>query len=166
MKRQRGSLMIYGALAAGAVILAMGIALKVQSSRLDASKAETERVKAQFAGFVTETKRLGDEAAAKAKAKEKSDKALKEKVDAENKTLKRDLAAESERLRVARSGSSFLPKGTGAADSPTVTADRAKLEAALRDFDTAVARIVDEGDSAVVDLNAGRAWVKERGAVR
>lgn len=38
MIHQRGSLLIYGTLAAAAVILALGVAVKVQSARLDAAQ--------------------------------------------------------------------------------------------------------------------------------
>ena len=53
MRADRGFIAIplagYAAIAAGAVILSLGIALKVQSARLDAAKAETEACKTRYA---------------------------------------------------------------------------------------------------------------------
>ena len=58
MRQERGFIQLtalaWGAIAAGAVIVALGIALKVQSSRLDTCKDE-------HALFVATTKALGDE---------------------------------------------------------------------------------------------------------
>lgn len=158
MKKQLG-FVLYAALGALVVIAGLSIALKVQSSRLDS-------VKHEYAAFQAQVKALGDVAEAKARAKEKADLEAKRRIDNENKSLRANLAAESKRLRDARASSSFLPSTGTATPSVTVTANRAKLEAALRDFDTTVARIVDEGDSAIADLNAAKSWVKDQAAVK
>ncbi len=157
MKKQRGFIMYLG-IAAVVAIAGLSILLKIQSSRLASSKAETVAVQGKFDAFVSATKALGEQAIAKAKAQELADKANKEKVDADHKKTVAALAAESARLRNARSSERFLPTTGTATPSPTVTADRAKLEAALRDFDSAVTTLVDRGDQAIADLNAVKAW--------
>ena len=47
MRTQRGFIMMYGFLACGAVILVLGIALKWQTSRLDAAQQEVAKVEAE-----------------------------------------------------------------------------------------------------------------------
>ncbi len=150
---------LIGAIAIAALFLAMGIALKVQTTRLDIAKRE-------FAAFQAQVKAIGDVAEAKARAQEKADKAVKARVDNENQILRRNLADTSRRLSDERANSRFLPQSATGPASVTVTADRAGLEAALRTFDTGVARIVDEGDSAIADLNTGKDWIKSQEAVR
>jgi len=149
---QRG-FVVYGAIAALMVIGGLSVYAKVQSSRLEA-------VKAEYAGFQAQVKAAGEVAQAKAKAKEAADKQLKEKIDNENKTLRANLAAASKRMSDARTSVRFLPAPTTGTVSPTVTADRAGLEDALRNFDSAVARLVDQGDQAIADLNSAKQWAK------
>jgi hypothetical protein len=159
MKSQQGSITLYAMLGMGAVILVMGVLLKIANYR-------AEKWENAHKTFVAQTEAIGKLAAEKARAKEKSDLATKQKVDNENKSLRASLAAESQRLRDARAGSSFLPRAPSGTSGTTVTADRAKLEAALRDFDSAASRLIDQGDSAIADLNSGKAWVKEQAAVK
>jgi hypothetical protein len=153
---QRGfaNLTLYAAIGAGVVILGMSIALKVQSSRLGT-------VKREYAAFQAQVAALGEIAEQKARAREKQDKELKARIDNEHKKTVATLRAESDRLRNARSSVSFLPQPSGTAPSPTVTADRAKLESALRDFDTAVTGLVDEGDQSIAQLNAAKSWASQ-----
>src|SRR3990167_11185348 len=101
---QRGfaPLLMYGAIAAGAIILVLGAALWVQNARL-------EKCKIQYAAFVAGVKALGEEAKKKAAAKEAADKLSKEKADAETQKLRGELAAIAKRLRDARSNRGFLP---------------------------------------------------------
>ncbi len=140
-------------------IFGLTVALRIQSSRLAS-------VKAEYATFQMQVKAAGDIAEAKARAKEKTDLANKEKVDAENKKTVAALRAESERLRNSRTSVSFLPPNPTGTPSTNVTADRAKLEAALRAFDTDVAQLVDRGDQAIADLNSAKDWAREQGRVK
>lgn len=163
--RQRGfiqlPLMGWAALAAGVVILALSVALKVQSSRLESEQQAHVATQAKFAGFVAETKRLGDEAKAKADAQAKADKQAKEKTDASYKSDLANLADAYRRLRDSRAGAggSILPAPEAGSRSPErASFNRAELDLALRNFDTGVAGIVEEGDKARIGLDAAKRW--------
>ena len=52
-------MMGWAAIAAGVVIAGLGIALKIQSARLETSKAETVAVQGKFDAFVSQAKALG-----------------------------------------------------------------------------------------------------------
>jgi len=147
-------LLFWKPIAVAVAVIGLTVAWRVQTARLDT-------VKREYAAFQAQVKALGDVAEAKARAKEKADLAIKTRIDHENKTLRATLAAESKRMSDARAGSSFLPQPSTGTPSPTVTADRAKLETALRDFDTAVAGLVDEGDRAIADLNSAKSWASQ-----
>ena len=146
---------MYGALAAGAVILVMGIALKVQGSRLEAVRNEYEAFKAQV--------RANGEAAEKAaKAKEAADKALKERIDNETNKLRTTAVNLSRQLRDSRAASGYLPPASATSASPdAITFDRAKLERAIQQLDDGVSQIVARGDQAVIDLNLSLKWAQE-----
>lgn len=62
-RRNRGfialPIMGWAAIGAGAVILALGVAVKVQTARLDSAKAETEAVQAEYEGFKVQVAALG-----------------------------------------------------------------------------------------------------------
>ena len=147
--------MIYGALAAGAVILVMGIALKVQGSRLEAVRNEYEAFKAQV-------RANGEAAERAAKAKEASDKAIKEKIDNETSQLRTTAANLARQLRDSRSASGYLPPASATSASPdAITFDRAKLERTIQQLDDGVSQIVARGDQAVVDLNLSLKWAAE-----
>ena len=53
-------LMWWGAIAAGAVILSLGIAVKVQTARFDASQQELATERGHFAAFKEATRTLGE----------------------------------------------------------------------------------------------------------
>jgi hypothetical protein len=61
-------LAIYIMIGGAVVIGVMGIALKVQSARLESEKAEHAATTAKFEAFVSDTKRIGLEAQKKADA--------------------------------------------------------------------------------------------------
>ena len=154
MNRQRGQLMIYGALAAGAVILVMGIALKVQGSRLEAVRNEYEAFKAQV-------RANGEAAERAAKAKEASDKAIKEKIDNETSQLRTTAANLARQLRDSRSASGYLPPASATSASPdAITFDRAKLERTIQQLDEGVSGLIARGDQAVIDLNLSLKWAQ------
>lgn len=149
------------AIAALLVIGGMSVALKVQSSRLDA-------VKAEYAGFKEKVKAAGEVAEAKARAKEAADKSLKEKIDRENKTLRANLADASKRLRDNAAGGGRVPQIAAPAGSPDeatislAVANRSLREyfEAARGLDIETARIIIEGAEGIADLNSAKSWAK------
>ena len=158
MNEQRGfiqlSMMAWGAIAAGAVILALSGAVYVQTLRLTASKAE-------FAEFKGGVEALGRAAEKAALDQAMRDKLFKENADAENARLTVALNARTKQLRDARAGSGFVPAAPAGAASPgTASFDRAELERAVRALDSAVQGLVDEGSKATVDLNTAKAWAQ------
>ena len=142
------------AVGAALLIAGLGIAVKVQTSRLDA-------VRTEYATFKAEVKVLGEAAQKQADARTAADKLNKEKTDAKHKKAVSDLAATVARLRDERSGSSFLPAPAPNTASPEVaTFDRTLLERAIRTLDQDIQGFVDEGSKAVIDLNAAKEWAK------
>ena len=162
--------MVYGVIGALVVISLLGIALRIQTSRLEAVKQEYEAFQAQV-------KALGDVAEAKNRAKEKADKALTEKIDHENKTLRTNLAVAAKRLRDASAGSGRVPQipapagGAGEATIDLAIANRALSEyfTAARRLDLEVAEIIVSGAEATADLDSSKVWalrVKDQSAVK
>jgi len=157
--KQRGfilpsGLTLYAAIGAAVIIGLLSIALKVQSSRLEATKAE-------YAAFVATTKAIGEKAQAEAKLKETQDKLAKEKADNENQTNRARLAVLTKRLRDSNSGSSLLPAiPTNAGSAETITFDRPSLDRALSSYEEGIAGLIEEGDKAIIDLNTAKQWAK------
>lgn len=148
-------LMAWGAIGVGLVILGLGIALKVQSARLESCKVE-------YAAFVAQVKVLGEEAQRKAKAKETADLKAKEKSNADNAKLRIDNTALARRLRDARAGSRFVPPAAASTREPNRACfDRAELERTLQRLDDEISSIVAEGDAARIDLDTAKRWVSE-----
>ena len=73
---------LYGVIAAVAVAGALGIALKIQSTRLEASQANLARVEAEYGAFKAEAARLGKV------AQEKFDKSLQDRERIANERIK------------------------------------------------------------------------------
>ena len=150
-------LMAWGAIGAGAIILVLGVSLKIQSARLESCKAE-------YAAFVATTEALGKAAEKAAKDKEAKDKLAKETADAENARTTASLKSAIAKLRNERSRGRFLPPAATAAASPDRAAfDREELERAIRTLDSEVQGLVDEGSKAVTDLNSAKTWAQQRG---
>ena len=147
----------YAAIGAAVVIAGLGLALKVQTSRLDA-------VRAEYAGFVAQTKAIGEAAEKAAKLKEAEDKKRKETVDADLNRARRDLAglADAYRsLREQRARSGFLPAAAPGAGSVTRACfDRAELERTLGEIDAVGSGIAQEGDQARIGLDAAKRWAR------
>lgn len=155
VNRQRGQLALYGTLGVGVVLLLMGVALKVQTSRLHSLQAEYE-------GFKAQVKVLGEQAEKAKQAKEAADKANKERIDNETKKLRSVNADLSKRLRDQRASSGFLPSTGSPAGSPqAITFDRTKLERAIQQLDAGVSSLIERGDQAVIDLNLSLKWASE-----
>jgi hypothetical protein len=159
------SLMGWGMLILGLIILILGMALKVQSSRLHSEKEAHEATKIQYRTFVSETKRRGEAAAKKAKAQEAADRKRKEAADAENKRLRNDNVALTRRLRDANPPRSELPEAPASSSRPDlICLDRAEYQ---RENGKAIARLfegarglADEGTANTIDLDTAKRWAQ------
>ena len=143
-------------LAVGAAVLiaGLGIAVKVQTSRLDA-------VKTEYATFKAEVKATGEAAQKVADAQKAADKAKKENTDAKHKKTVADLADTVKRLHDERANTDIVPPAAPGSRSPEVAAfDRTQLNGALSSFVEGAANLVTEGSQAVIDLNAAKEWAK------
>lgn len=156
--RQKGfiqlSALAYGAIAAGVVIAGLMVALKVQTSRLESTKAEyaTFKDKVEFEG------RAAQKAADERHARELK---AKDEANANQKRLTADLAATVKRLRAQHASSSLVSAAAPAAKRPDLACyDRAELTSALRVYEGEVESFLAEGGAATVDLNAAKAWAK------
>ena len=146
-------LMGWAAIAAGAIIAALGIGLKIQTARLDT-------VKTEYAQFRAGVKVVGEQTQVRKVEIELANKQRKERADAENIRTIAALDADNKRLRDERASRSLLPEraaGPGRADR--ITFDRAELDAALRKYEAGIQGLLEEGDKARVNLNTGRQWV-------
>lgn len=142
------------AVGAAVLIAGLGIAVKVQTSRLDA-------VKQEYATFKAEVKAAGEAAQKLADARTAADKLNKEKTDAKHKKAVADLAATVKRLHDERANSNLLPAAAPGSRSPEIAAfDRTQLERALSGFVEGTANLITEGSQAVIDLNAAKEWAK------
>jgi len=146
---------------AAVVIAALGTALKVQTSRLDA-------VKTEYAAFTAKVEVIGEQAAKAAKTRELEDLATKKRADNENAKTKRDLAGVYDAyrsLRAQRAGGSLLPAApAGAASADRACFDRAALDRGLANADGLLQEgaigILQRGDQAIVDLNTAKGWAR------
>ena len=155
MRRQKGSITLYGALAAGVVILLLLAAVKVQSARLEATQANYDR-------FVGQTETNGLAAIERKKAKETADKNAKDKYDKEYNTMASSNASLSRQLRDARAARGFLPQPAADASGPSrISFDRAKLESALQRLDDGVSQLIARGDEVTLRLKLSQDWARE-----
>ena len=147
----------YKWIAIGATILILGLALWVQTVRLDAAKAE-------YAGFVAKTDAIGKAQEAAAKIKDAENKTRMEKANADNARARRDLAGLYDaygRLRDQRARGSLLPSApAGAASSAIASFDRAGIDRALSEFDSGVTGLIKRGDEAIADLDTAKRWAQ------
>ena len=149
-----------------ATCFAFGIAVgaapawKYQAARLDTAKAE-------YKSFVDQTRLTGEQAQKEAIAKAAQDKLNKERYDAQR---KKDIAANADlarRLRLANSGRSTvsqLSPTTGSVDLACFS--RNELDSTIRQYQSDILGIVEKGSEATIDLNIGKAWIKEQTAVK
>ena len=69
------------------------------------------------------------------------------------------LNADIKRMRDDRARSRFVPAAPAGSRSVDLACfDRAELERTLRDFDTAIQGLVDQGSADAVGLNVARSW--------
>lgn len=88
---------------------------------------------------------------------------LKEEADEENRMARDRLLAAIRKLRSERPSGSFVPAAASCTDRPAAAClDRAILERAIRDLDAGVQGLVDEGSSAVTDLDSAKRWAHDR----
>ena len=146
---------LYKWIAIGATILILGLAVWVQTARLDAAKAE-------YAGFVAKTDAIGKAQEAAAKIKDAQNVTRMETANAENARTRGALNIALNSLRLANSGRGNLSAPAPTAASPTRTCfDPAKLDSALRKLDDGVQEIVGIGSGAVIDLDSAKRWVQK-----
>lgn len=124
----------------------------VQGLRLDA-------VQAKYDGFVATTKAQGEAAKKLADTQAAEDKRKKESSDHEYETTIASLRADVKRMRDDRARSRFVPAApAGSRRVDLACFDRAELERTLRDFDSAIQGLVDQGSTDAVGLNVARGW--------
>ena len=146
---------LYKWIGIGLVIVLLGVAVKVQTSRLEA-------VKAEYAGFVSKVDAIGKAQEAAAKIKDAQNVTRMETVNAENARTRGALNIALNSLRLANSGRGNLSAPAPTAASPTRTCfDPAKLDSALRKLDDGVQEIVGIGSGAVIDLDSAKRWVQK-----
>jgi Tfp pilus assembly protein PilV len=116
-------------------------------------------IKTEYAEYRTQVAQAAQAAAEQALKKTVEDERKKEAADAENLRLHAALDVTAKRLRDARRDSQFVPAAASCPDRPSSAAfDRTILERALRDLDTEVQGLVDEGSRAVIDLDTAKRW--------
>ena len=124
----------------------------VQGLRLDA-------VQAKYDGFVATVKAEGEAATKLAEATAAEDKRKKESSDHDYQTTIAGLNADIKRMRDDRTRGRFVPAAPAGSRSVDLACfDRAELERTLRDFDTAIQGLVDQGSADAVGLNVARRW--------
>ncbi len=147
----------YKWIAIGAVILLLGIGLKIQTARLDS-------VKKEYAAFQAQVKAVGDAQEAATKLKDAENQTRMEKANAQNLRAKRDLAGVYDayrKLRESRASSGDVPSApTFAPSADRTTFDSQELVGAIRVLEAGVLGIIQQGDQAIVDLNTAKEWAK------
>jgi hypothetical protein len=156
------------------IVLAISLAGNVLLSKLYVgAKQDTARVQQAYDSFKVQVKVLGEQQEKDTAAKIMQAKNDKEKADAENVKKKSDLAGlyaayRSLRDQRSRAGGSLLPAAAPGSPSPqSITLDRETLDRGLEAADGVLqegaTRILQRGDTAIVDLNTARTWAAKRG---
>jgi len=147
---------LIGAAAAGVLILGLGAAVKVQSSRLETCKTE-------HAAFVDKVKTVGEAQEAAAKLTDEQNKTRMEKANAENARTKSALAIALNSLRSQRPSSGFVSAAPATSSRPDLACyDRADLGGTIGKVVDGVRAIADECTAATVDLNTAKAWAQSK----
>ena len=117
----------------------------------------------KFDEFKGQVAAEGKAAQERATAQTLADKQRKESADATHEKAVADLNARIAGLRNARAGSSFVPAAATCPGSPERAGfDRAELERTLREFDTGIQKLVDEGSRAIADLDSAKSWAQRK----
>ena len=141
-------------LAYGLVALAIMSSIGYGVSRVKAWGAD--EVRAEWAAANLKAK-------AAAEAKDEENRKEKEKADDQNAKAKRELAGLYDAYRSLRDQPArrFVPEApAGSASAARACYDPVALDSALRTLDKGVAGLLQEGDSAITDLNTARKWAK------
>jgi len=157
---QRGfiqlSIMAWAAIGAAVAIGGLSLALWVHTNRL-------ESVKREYAAFVATVKAQGEEQLRRNKETIARDLKAKERIDAENRRLRSNLATRDLQLRQSRADAGYVPAASPGSASPDRAAfDRSELDGAIRQLDASVSGLIAEGDQARIDLDTARRWAQER----
>ena len=122
-----------------------------------------ESEKSKYDLFVAKVTADGEQAEAKAVAKEDANKLAKENADHENQVAISNLNATIGKLRAQHSGGSFLPPAASGSLRPDLACfDRTAYLAAFGEFVTEARGLVDEGAAATVDLDTAKLWAQGR----
>lgn len=151
-----GAWWIYAAIAAAAFATGGTAAWQHQGARLDT-------VRAEFAGFVSTTRVMG-EAAKKAAAEQAArDLQSKTRADHENQTAIERLRSDNKRLRErADSSGSAVPAAAAGASRPDLACfDRTELDAAIRRYESGIQGVAEKGSEAVVNLDTAKRWAQD-----
>lgn len=159
--RQRGFIQLpligWAAIAAALALIGMMLALKVQTSRLDAEREAHAATKSEYAGFVAETKRLGDEARAKAAAEIKRQEQVNQQRKIGYEKRISDITAAYQRLlgKSSSAGAGGVPAVPDTARPTDGAACRDRLLEVLRHADLQTARLIELQE-----------WVRQQSAPR
>ena len=148
----------WGAIAAGVVIVGLGIGLRVQTARLETAKAETVAVQGRFDAFVAQEKAAG-ELAQQAALKKEQDNA---------KQIKDAVTSRDAALAKLRQSAGTSSGRRDLSSSPTAPAGDSKICLGAQAYTTALAgyrdrlagildriiRLSPEGDAAQIDAQA------------
>ena len=148
---------------AGILILALGAGVKIQTSRLETSKAETAKVKAEYQMFREQVRVMGEAAIKLAKETEAANKTAKEKADAENKRSTELLQRTISKLRHDRdsAGAGSLPPAPASTSRPDLfCVDRAEYSRAYGAFVAGVRGLADEGSANTLKLSTSAEWAQ------
>jgi hypothetical protein len=130
----------------GVGLVLMGIAVGIQTKRLESAKSELAIIKV-----------LGEQAEKKAKERELADKQRKEKADADHKKAIAGYLSTIKRLRDANTH--FLPPAPAGSNRPDQACyPRRGLDEALRTGFGEITGVLEELGTAAVDLNTAKEW--------
>lgn len=144
-------------------LVAIGALIAILGAYGMTMRTQRDIARAEYSDYRRNVAVAAQAAAEQALQKTIEDEKKKEKADEENLRLRTALDATTRRLRDARAASSFVPAAASCPSRPeSASFDRTLLERALRDLDSEVQGLVDEGSRAVIDLDSAKRWAQER----
>ena len=145
----------------GGFVLICAAAVGVSRLELAHVRHKLDAVTSEYSMFVANAKAEGDAQNAKAKATDELHASIVKEKDHENAILHDQLNVTAKRLRDLNTNRSYLPPITPSSHRPDLQCfDRAELDTAIRSFDRDIQELVIESESATVDLDTGKKWVK------
>lgn len=138
---------------AGGLVLALALALFVQTERLD-------RTRTAFTTYKASVVALGEQAQRDAEAQAAKDRLNKDAADAAYERLKRDHVAAVKRMRQQPGSGAVPPAPAGSLRPELACYDRPIFERAYGDLVAGVRVLADEGTEATVGLNTARNWAR------